>query len=163
MIVAILAPGPSLAALTALPRLYDAVLAVNYALSHPLGRLVDWWVALDLWRPDPLPAHAPRRAMVTSWAAIAEGQSRYVPYPLVDFLTGHPLARPTATSMPAALWWAAGLGANLVDLFGCDQVGTLDFLGTEDSLRTDERWALERRECELVAAETGMVVRRPHV
>lgn len=164
MIVALLAPGPSLAALVELPRIYDAVLAINHALSHPLGHLVDYWIALDVWVP-PLPCHAPRLGMVTHPDAIAAGQAGCVPYPLFDYLATHPRAarfvEPSLLSMPAALWWADHLGAREVHIYGCDQVGDGDFRGTvgEPGSRSPNRWDNEKRACARVVAATKMIVR----
>lgn len=162
MSVAILTSGPSLAGLVELPRAYDAVLAVNHAMSHPLGRLVDYWVALDVWDVG-LPAHKPRMGMVTHPNAIDEGQATYVPYPLFDYLLLCPRAarfvEPHLTTLPAALWWADHLGAREVDVFGCDMLGKSDFRGVVDTGRDQNRWTSEKRACARVIAATGMSVR----
>lgn len=73
--IAILNPGPSLACLTALGRC-NSIIAVNTAMDHPLAARADWWCAHDLWSPPKhiLPRQAPRLGMVTSGAAITEGQ-----------------------------------------------------------------------------------------
>lgn len=156
MLALILCPGPSLARLAELPA-HDVLLAVNTALSHPLAAGADWWVALDVWR-KPLPAHRPRSGMVTCQAAIDEGQAELVPYPLIDYRQ-HRRARAVATTLPAALWWAAHLGADEVEVLGCDMTPAPDFLGEEGWNRGVDRWARERRDCFDAADRTGMRVR----
>jgi hypothetical protein len=161
MIVDVLCPGPSLAKLFALPiRSHQeerVVMAINHAMSHECAISADWWVALDLWNV-PLPRYAPRRGLVTSSAAIEEGQAERVPYPLYDFRR-HPRSRPTATTLPAALWWAVALGATEACLHGCDLVGTSDFLGPNlGSIRTPDRWARERAEIATVQDLTGLTI-----
>ncbi len=149
--VAILCPGPSLAQVSLLSH-PDIVLAINYAMNAPF--VIDWWVALDLWAFE-LPKRRPRAGMVTSSGAIAEGQAKRVPWPLIDFRQ-NPRAQGTATTLPAALWWADFLGAKHVRLYGCDMKGTSDFEGRGGGQRGEDRWALEKRECREVLAITGM-------
>jgi hypothetical protein len=159
--VAILAPGPSLVTLTELPRPYHFLLAVNRAMDHPLGRVVDYWIALDAWTTPP-PLHLPRFGMVTHPDAIAAGQANLVPCPLFDYLALHPRAGryldPTLHTMPAALWWADHLGAHEVDVFGCDWAGEEDFRGVVGAGRSPDRWANERRACARVVEVTEMTV-----
>ena len=81
MIAAILCPGPSLARLTGPPQA-DVLLAVNTAMDSPAAEGAQWWCCHDLWTP---PRKLPQRqplACCTSPAAIAEGQAKYVPWPL---------------------------------------------------------------------------------
>lgn len=152
----ILCPGPSLAAITALPP-HDVLLAVNRAMDHALAKTAAWWVALDLWGWK-LPLHVPTEGMVTSRAAISEGQAEQVPYRLEPF-DQHPRAIATATTLPAALWWAVHLGATEAELVGCDLAGTRDFLGSEGSKRDTERWDRERHECIRVWSRTGLKIK----
>lgn len=149
----ILCPGPSLALATSLPR-RSILMAINHALDHKLAADADWWVALDLWQ-WPLPKHAPLCGMVTSSGAIAEGQGSRVPYLLEDFRQCRG-ARPTATTLPAALWWAAHVGAREVELVGCDMVGDTDFRGVAAGNRTRDRWQLERESCRRIAERAGL-------
>jgi hypothetical protein len=153
----ILCPGPSLARVTALDHPSWVLLAINDAMNHPLAAHATWWCALDLWT-KPLPRHAPMGGMVTSWVAIEEGQARLVPYPCSRF-DQHPKARGTATTLPAALWWCAFLGASEVQLVGCDMAGTANYSGEHNPEgRHAQRWRLERDEIETVQRVTGMVI-----
>ncbi len=154
MIAVILCPGPSLAGLIGV-QAHDVLLAVNKAMEHPTAIGADWWVAIDLWNDQPLPKYVPKLGMVTSYAAIDEGQSIFVPYRLEKF-NQHSKARPTATSLPAALWWAAHLGATEVELIGCDHDGDVDFRGIAEGIRSPDRWKLEAKECQEIARKTGM-------
>lgn len=153
---AILCPGPSLANVNELAG-EDVVMAINYAMNHRLAEGAAWWVAMDLWL-QPLPDHRPREGMVTCSAAIEEGQAKLVPYHLVNFRQ-HPLCRGVATTLPAALWWAAHLGMRAAKLYGCDMAGTRDFRGDQnDEGRRPERWEREMRECLEVQELTGMQI-----
>lgn len=55
-------------------------------------------------------------------------------------------ARWSMFSATAALMLALRLGASVVECFGCDMTGTLNYDGTPEPAanRTAERWALER-------------------
>lgn len=149
----ILCPGPSLARATELPP-HDVLLAINLAMNHPLAAGADWWVALDRWRRE-LPVQAPRCGMVTSSAAIAEGQADDVPWPLYDAIASAKV-KATATSMPAALWWAWHCGATSIELIGCDMQGLEDFRGVSEPGRTEDRWTRERREVLRMVERTGV-------
>jgi hypothetical protein len=133
----------------------DVVMAINYAMDHRLAEGAAWWVAMDLWQ-QPLPKHRPREGMVTCSAAIEEGQAKLVPYHLVNFRQ-HPLCRGVSTTLPAALWWAAHLGARSVRLYGCDLAGDRDYRGDQNPIgRTPDRWEKERQQCREVAELTGL-------
>lgn len=147
MIVAILCPGPSLAEHRAIDGPTDIVLAVNTALNHPIAdNTVDWWVALDVQNRYPLPTKRPLHGLVTTQAAIDEGQSQHVPYPLYP-LNHYRAWRPTATTLPSAIQFAGILGAEEVQLYGCDMIDAPDFIGNHGSIRTPERWEREITEC----------------
>ncbi len=163
MIAAIVCPGPSLRA----NRRWeygrvDVLLAVNRAMDHAMCNGADYWVALDLWH-DPaipelvLPWQAPLDGMVTSQAAIDEGQAAHVPWRLQRF-DQHPKARPVSTTLPGALWWAAHLGASEAKLYGCDMVGDRDSMGIHLLDCAASRWEREARECRDVERLTGMRV-----
>lgn len=147
--VAILCPGPSLANLTAerlgKPR---AIIAVNSAMDHPLAAGCDYWCAHDLWAPPlVLPKQAPRMGMVTCWAAIQEGQAKYVPYRLINFL-GSRYASPVRITTSAAIYWAAEILARMdhgtIRMHGCDMRGTGHWDGRDDPHWTDAEWKLAR-------------------
>lgn len=146
MIVAILCPGPSLAQHSLLEYETQHVLAVNTALNHPLAAIADWWVALDVQNLHPLPTHRPLHGLITTQAAIDEGQAQHVPYPLYP-LNHYREWRPTATTLPSAIQFAGILEATIVNLYGCDMTETHDFLGHNGSIRTPERWEREIVEC----------------
>jgi glycosyltransferase involved in cell wall biosynthesis len=150
--VAILCPGPSLANLTAEALGHPSlIIAVNFAMDHPLAKWCDYWCAHDLWAPPlKLPRQAPEIGMVTCRAAIAEGQADHVPYPLFDFRKSR-FAEPVRISTSAAIYWAAEFLATdphkkfgTIALHGCDMKGNYHFDGSHDPLWSDQEWDLAK-------------------
>lgn len=156
----ILACGPSLAdAPLAFPGC--EILAVNGAMDHDSAHGAHWWVAHDLWT-GPLPIRKPRRGMVTSWAAITEGQDRMVPgVDLIDFRQSR-FADAVRISTSAAIYWAAelmardGEGGSII-VYGSEMQGDRHWDGSEAGNYDD--WSLARADVRRAISRIPYTVR----
>lgn len=142
MRVVVLSPGPSLAKLKAVPPA-DVVIGINRAA---FVFECDWWAVLDspfirearpkiVGKPH-LFTRAEYRPKYPDWhSRSVEGLAGYCP-------NIHELAVFTA---PAALIFAGWLGADYIDIYGCDMAGSGSFDGSSSDARTEDRWQRERR------------------
>ena len=156
MNVAILCPGPSLAAVTQADVAgYDLRIGVNRA---PILLRCDWWASLDypvirdyrdkvLGNPN-LMTHS------TTWNDIKGKVAAFpvrIPLENVEAWYGRKFERRTT---PAAMLLAGDLGAERISLYGDDKTSEPDFDGfqtAETALhRHADRWASERKDCDAI-------------
>lgn len=147
MRVTILCPGPSL-------RLYrpgceGMTIGVNRAATV---HACDVWAATD-WPliRETRPLGTPTLLTIEATRESLSRRGRPWPYLVVthcglvnETVTNakHPWTRYTAT---AALFYAGWLGADRIDVYGCDWSGTKDWDGEDaGENRSDNRWAEER-------------------
>ena len=149
MDVAILCPGPSFTEFLRDPVDHDLYLGVNRAAE---AFACDWWVfndveAFTLWSPKRTPRIFTSHE---SWSRIIQTAPRQR---VDEFLwLCHPQINTTCRvdtnwsqfTMCSAMVLAEHLGATVVNIYGCDWDGTLDFTGSPGTVRHSDRWRNEQ-------------------
>lgn len=140
----ILCPGPSLAAYE--PDDFGGpIIGINRAAT---AYACDWWACIDL---ETVLANAKqvkgKPGLLTNHAT-AQSLPHFAEIRLIESLFDAWPRTPAAYSIYSATSGAvlaAALGATVIDVYGCDLAGTLDWDGTAaGKWRTDDRWKSER-------------------
>lgn len=142
----LLCPGPSLAALDALPPC-DVSMAVNRAALRFHG--IDWWATLDYptvkWHKDQVTAPnllSIRQTITDLGCRLQQFRQILAFEDIADFCP--PDLKAQTFSATAGLVGLAYLGAKRIDVYGADWQGMADWDGKEaGENRKDERWARE--------------------